>query len=218
MMDPLASNFPCTTATSSTSLITVDGLVIDKLTGEIHGYDDKPSVLFGPADYQPRLRDCRSVDDFQQHLKFVDRRKLPEHSLHSLRDTVDHCKGVWCRTGVDCRITLPQQRLLEILHQFVLYHNVIFTTQADLALALGIAESNLMKKLNVLADVDMLRVTTSRSGKIRTGEIKLAINPRLIFRGSDKARGRYINAWYGPTDELSSRLEPTVQSNSPIAA
>ncbi|MDM1710319.1 hypothetical protein HX137_06680 [Pseudomonas sp. 165] len=211
-MYPLASNSPSTTI--STNLITVDGLVIDKLTGEIHGYDDKPSVLSSSVDHQPSLRDCRSMDDFHHHLKFVDRRKLPDHTLHSLRDTVDHCRGEWSRTGVDCRVTLPQQRLLEALHQLVLYRNVIYTTQADLALALGTKESNLMKKLNVLTGANLLRVTTSRSGNIRTGEIKLAINPRLIFRGSDKARDRYVQDWYRPTDGLPSRPESAMQSGA----
>lgn len=193
-------------------LIHIDGLVVDTFTGEILGYDEKVSVRSQLADFQPSLRDCRSVDDFQRHLKFVDRRKLPEHTLHSLRDTVDHCKGVWSRTGVDCRITLPQQRLLEALHQLTLYHNVIFTTQADLALALGVKESNLIKKLNVLAGANMLRVTTSRSSNFRKGEIKIAINPRLIFRGADNARNRYIKDWYCPTDGVSSRLESVAES------
>lgn len=199
------SNTP--TANTPTNLITVDGLVVDKLTGEIHGYDDKPSVIRQPTDYQPSLRDCRSVDDFDRYLMFVDRRKLPEHTLHSLRDKVDHCKGEWLRTGVDCRITLPQQRLLEALHQLVLYRNVIFMTQTDLALAMGTTESNLMKKLKVLVGANMLSIATSRGGNIRTGEIKLAINPRLIFRGSDKTRERYVEDWYRPTDGLSSRIE-----------
>ena len=88
-----------------------------------------------------------------------------------------------------------------------MYHNVIFMTQATLAKALGAAESNLMKKLKVLEEVNLLRVTTSRNGDIRTGEIKLAINPRLVFRGSDVARERYVSDWYRPVDGLSSRLE-----------
>lgn len=201
---------------TSTNLISVDGLVVDKLTGEIHGYDDKLSVISNPPDCQPSLRDCRSVDDFERHLKFVDRRKLPEHTLHSLRDEVDHCKGVWLRTGVDCRITLPQQRLLEALHQLVMYRNVIFMTQTTLAKALGTAESNLMKKLKVLEGANMLRVTTSRNGNIRTGEIKLAINPRLVFRGDDSKREKYINAWYRPDGGLASRMEYAIEMDQLI--
>lgn len=199
------SNMP--PAIPSKNLITVDGFVVDKFTGEIHGYDGKPSVFSTPVDCQPSLRDCRSVDDFERYLKFVDRRKLPEHTLHPLRDEVNFARGEWCRTGIDCRITLPQQRLLERLHQLVVYRNVIFMTQADMAKALGTAESNLMKKLKVLEGANMLRVTTSRNGNIRTGEIKLAINPRLIFRGSDATRERYVNDWYRPVGGLSSRLE-----------
>ena len=189
------------------NLITVEGLVIDRLTGEIHGYDDKPSIFSCRIDYQSSLHDCRSVDDFERYLKFVDRRKLPEHTLHSLRNEVDFAHGEWSRSRVDCRITIPQQRLLEKLHQLVVYRNVIFMTQADLAKALGTAESNLMKKLRMLDGVDMLRVTTSRNGDIRTGEIKLAINPRLVFRGSDAMREKYVKEWYRPAGGLSSRLE-----------
>lgn len=195
------SNMP--PAIPTKNLITVDVSVVDKLTGEIV----KPSVFSTPAGYQPSLHDCRSVDDFDRYLKFVDRRKLPEHALHLLRDEVDYARGVWCRTGMDCRVTLPQQRLLERLHQLVVYRNVIFMTQATLASALGTAESNLMKKLKVLQEANLLRVTTSRNGNIRKGEIKLAINPRFIFRGGDYLRGEYVMDWYRPVDGVSSRLE-----------
>ncbi|WP_457266357.1 replication/maintenance protein RepL [Pseudomonas sp. P5_C3] len=190
-------------AIPSKNLITVEGLVVDTLTGEVH----KPSVFSTPADYRPNLRDCRSVDDFERYLKFVDRRKLPAHTPHLLRDEVDYARGVWCRTGIDCRITLPQERLLDKLHHLVVYRNVIFMTQATLAKALGTAESNLMKKLKVLEEANILRVTTSRNGNIRTGEIKLAINPRLVFRGSDSTREAYLKDWYRPVDGLFSRLE-----------
>jgi len=173
-----------------TTLISANSLIIDKRTGEIQGHDSKPSVLTGTIKYQNELGTCRSVDDYQDHLNFVDRRKLPPHKLHSLRDEVNYAHGEWRRTGLDCRITLPQQRLLEKLHGLVLYRNVIFMTQTDLAKKLGTVESNLMKKLRVLMDANMLITRTSRD-YIRTGEIKLIINPRLIFRGSDKAKARY---------------------------
>jgi hypothetical protein len=142
------------------------------------------------------------VDDLQGYLSFVDRRKLPPHELHSLRDEVDYAHGEWRRTGVDCRITIPQLRLLEKLHKLVLYRNVIVMTQADLAKSLGTVESNLMKKLRVLTDANMLRVCTSRDGNIRKGEVKLVVNPRLIFRGGDYTRNGYIDEWYRPAGYL----------------
>lgn len=185
------------------NLIAVDGFVVDKLTGEVV----KPSAFSTPADYQPSLHDCQSVDDFERYLTFVDRRKLPAHTLHLLRDEVDYARGVWCREGVDCRITVPQQRLLERLHQLVMYRNVIFMTQAALASELGTVLSNLMKKLKLLEEANLLRVTTSRNGNIRKGEIKLAINPRFVFRGGDYSRGEYVMDWYRPFDGLSSRME-----------
>jgi hypothetical protein len=198
-------------AITSINLITAEGLVVDNITGEIHGCDDKPSVFSTNADCQPSLRDCRSVDDFERYLKFVDRRKLPPHTLHPLRDEVDYARGVWCRSGIDCRITLPQQRLLETLHQLVVYRNIIFMTQATLAKALGAAESNLMKKLKVLEEAKILRVTTSRNGNIRSGEIKLIINPRLVFRGADSTRELYMKDWYRPEGGLSSRQEYAIE-------
>ena len=201
-----------------TNLITVDGLVVSKLTGEIHGYDGKTSIFSTPATAQPSLSDCRSVDDFERYLKFVDRRKLPAHALHPLRDEVDYARGEWCRTGVDCRITLPQQRLLEKLHQLVPYHNAIFTTQAALAKALSVDESNLMKKLKMLEGANMLRISTSRNRTVRTGEVKLTINPRLIFRGNDQARGRYIADWYKPASHLRTSVIGTFEMNESISA
>ena len=189
-------------ASNLSDLITVEGLIVSKITGEIHGHDGKPSIFSTSASVQPSLSDCRSIDDFALHLKFVDRRKLPAHTSHQLLNEVDSARGEWCRTGVDCRITLPQQRLLEKLHQLVIYRNAIFMTQIDLAKALNVDESNLMKKLKVLEGTSMLRISTSRNGKIRSGEVKLTINPRLIFRGNDSARGRYITDWYKPVSYL----------------
>ncbi|WP_248806544.1 replication/maintenance protein RepL [Pseudomonas sp. MWU13-2100] len=187
---------------TATTLISADGLIIDKHTGEIHGHDSKPSVFSGVINYQRELGKCRSVDDFQDHLSHFDRRTLPPHELHPLHEQVDYAHGLWRRTGVDCRITIPQLRLLEKLHDLVLYRNVIFMTQAGLAKSLGTAESNLMKKLKVLMDANMLRVSTSRSDNIRKGEIKLSLNPRLVFRGHDKAQGHYIQEWYRPVGSL----------------
>jgi hypothetical protein len=174
-------------AFTATPFIHVDGLMISSATGEIFGYDDKPSVFSECPDQCPELSSCRSVDDLSAFLKhkLIDLRKLPAHTLHSLIYAQDIAHGVWRK-----------------LHGLVKYHGVIIISQADLANALNTTESNLMKKLNTLVDANMLRVHTSRGGDIRKGEIKLAINPRLIFRGSDKARDRYIAAWYRPTGYL----------------
>ena len=183
------------------NLISGDGLIIDKSTGEIHGYDSKPSVFGGTIKYQCELGKCRSVDDFRDYLSFVDRRKLPPHERHPLQDEINYAHGQWRRFGMDCRITLPQQRLLDKLHSLVLYRNVIIMTQADVARKLETAESNLMKKLRTLVDANMLKVRTSRDN-IRTGETVLVINPRLVFRGSDNAKARYTNEWYRPISSL----------------
>jgi len=192
------------TITTPPNHLSINGLIIDKCTGEILGHDDTPSVLTGPIKYKCELGKCRSIDDFADHLSFVDRRKLPPQALHLLRSEVDNAHGEWRRTGVDCRITIPQLRLLEQLRKITLYRNIIITTQTDLAKSLGTAESNLMKKLRVLTNSDMLRVWTSRNSSIRKGEIKLSVNPRLVFRGGDYARDEYIKTWYQPTGYLHS--------------
>ncbi|MFJ4066789.1 hypothetical protein ACIPW4_16055 [Pseudomonas sp. NPDC089996] len=183
-------------AFTATPLIHVDGLLISPITGEIVGYDDKPSVFSKRPDYKPPLSECRSADDLEQHLKHVDRRKLPPHTLHSLIDTQDQAHGVWRRIGVDCRITVPMMNALSQLHELVIYRNMIIMSQADLAKALGTTASNLMKRLSTLISTNMVRVSTSRQGGIRTGEIKLTVNPRLIFRGDDAKRDEYIEHWY----------------------
>lgn len=175
----------------------IDGFVVDTATGEILGYDDKPSVFSESPDYKPELSKCRSADDLERHLKHVDRRKLPPHTSHNtLRDTQDYAHGVWRQTGVDCRITIPMMHTLRKLHELVLYRNITIMPQADLAKALGTTTSNLMKKLSTLINSNMVRVSTSRNGDIRSGEIKLTINPRLIFRGDDAKRDYYIKHWY----------------------
>lgn len=201
------------------TIFSINRLIIDTCTGEILGHDDKPSILAGPIKYQCEIGKCRSIDDFDSHLSFVDRRKLPPHGLHSLRDLVDYAHGLWRRTGTDYRITGPQLRLLEQLHGLILYRNIIIMTQAGLAKCLGTSESNLMKKLRVLTDSNMLRVFTSKSGDIRQGEIKLSINPRLIFRGADHVLEKYMETWYKPASYLhTGATEPRQASEYPITA
>ena len=205
---PSANDSPATPMLTpllpATILIHVDGLVINRDTGEIYGYDAKSSAYAGRIDYQHELNACRSVDDLNALLKLVDRRKLPPHTLHCLTDAQDHAHGEWRRTGTDCRITIPVARILTKLHELVLYRNVIIMTQADLAKSLGTVESNLMKNLKPLIDSNMVRVSTSRvgSGDIRKGEIKLSINPRLIFRGGNFRQEQYMKHWYYPTSYL----------------
>ncbi|WP_462402127.1 hypothetical protein [Pseudomonas sp. Marseille-QA0332] len=209
----LDATTPITTETYK--LLSINGLIIDASTGEIIGHNDTPSALVGPAEYKCELGKCRSIDDFEDHLSFVDRRKLPPHTLHSLRSEVDNAHGEWRRTGIDCRITIPQLRLLEQLHGLVLYRNIIIMSQVDLAKSLGVAESNLMKKLRLLTDSHMLRVSTSRDGSMRKREIKLSVNPRLIFRGDDYTRGEYIEYWYQPTGHLHTvTIEPPQATDS----
>lgn len=187
--------YECPAFTAS-PFLNVDGLLISPTTGEIFGYDDKPSVFSKRPDYQPELSKCRSADDLHAHLKHVDRRKLPTHTLHSLTDAQNYAHGLWRRTGVDCRITAPMMNTLSKLHELVQYRNMIIMPQADLAKALGTTAPNLMKKLGALISTNMVRVSTSRQGGIRTGEIKLTVNPRLIFRGDDAKRDEYIKHWY----------------------
>ncbi|WP_017516288.1 hypothetical protein ACQCLI_15085 [Pseudomonas nitroreducens] len=207
---------PCTTNSgSNAALITIGGFVVDKFTGEIFGYDDKPSVLIERPDYQPELSKCRCADDLNALLKHVDRRKLPPHTLHTLIDAQDYAHGVWRRTGLDCRITVPMMNILRKLHGLVLYRNIIIMPQAGLAKALGTSESNLMKKLSTLISTNMVRVNTSRQGGIRMGEIKLAVNPRLIFRGGDHAREEYIKDWY--LNPASDRPAPANVTQKAVA-
>lgn len=192
----------------ATTLIHVDGLVINRDTGEIFGYDDKSSAYAGRIEYQPSLNECRSVDDLNAFLghKDVDRRKLPPHTLYDLTAAQDSALGEWFRSHkkVDCRISSPMMSMLKKLHRLVKYRNIIIMSQADLAKSLGTVESNLMKKLKTLIDSNMVRVSTSRSGSgdIRRGEIKLTINPRLIFRGDDFKQEQYMKYWYYPASYL----------------
>ncbi|UZE04703.1 hypothetical protein [Pseudomonas corrugata] len=180
---------------STAKAIYIKGLLIDSRTGEVLGYDDRPSILTGQAELRPELSKCRSVDDLHEFLEHVDLRSLPPFSKFDLIDAQDHAHGQWKRTGVDCRITLPMMNTLCTLHGLVKYANIIMMTKAGLAKALGVAESNLTKKLAPLVSAKLLRVYTSRDG-IRKGEIKLLVNPRLIFRGYDNVREAYVKEWY----------------------
>lgn len=239
MMYPLASNSPSNTESHPTTVhstillshaeleapnahkgkvyvapyLNVDGLLISPTTGEIFGYDDKPSAFSERPDYQPSLSKCLSADDLNAVLSHVDRRKLPLHTLHSLTDAQDQAHGVWRRTDVDCRITAPMMHTLRKLHGLVIYRNIIIMPQADLAKALGTTASNLMKKLSTLISSNMVRVSTSRNGGVRTGEIKLTVNPRLIFRGDATKRAYYIEHWYHDWTTLHPQSVSSMNKN-----
>lgn len=194
------------------SLACVDGIIFDTSTGEVVHSSLVQSVYDDKHHYPSELSKCRSVDDYHTYLSFIDRRRLPSHNLHGLRDQVYYAHGVWRASGVDCRISMPQQRALEQLHGLVLYRNLIWTTQTELARELGVSESNLMKKLKVLTSVNLLRVETSRDSDIRMGEVKLMLNPRFIFRGCDSSRDACVREWYRPNGHLHD-----VIAHSPLA-
>lgn len=173
----------------------INGFRVDQQTGEIYGEYVITQYAAITDPLKPELSKCRSVDDLDEFLKHVDLRTLPPFSKFSLIDAQDHAHGQWKRTGVDCRITLPMMNTLYILHGLVKYANIIVMTKAGLTKALGVAESNLTKKLSPLVNAKLLKVYTSRDD-IRKGEIKLLINPRLIFRGFDNIREAYVEGWY----------------------
>lgn len=173
----------------------ISGFRVDKETGEVYGEYVITQYAATTDPLKPELSKCRSVDDLDEFLKHVDLRTLPPFSKFSLIDAQDHAHGQWKRTGVDCRITLPMMNTLCALHDLVKYANIIVMTKAGLAKALGVAESNLTKKLSPLVNAKLLRVYTSPDG-IRKGEIKLLVNPRLIFRGFDNVREAYVEGWY----------------------
>lgn len=173
----------------------LNGFRVDQETGEIYGEYLTNQYAVATDQLKTELSRCRSVDDLYEFLEHVDLRTLPPFSNFDLIDAQDHAHGHWKRTGVDCRITLPMMNTLCTLHDLVKYANIIVMTKADLAKVLGVAESNLTKKLSPLVNAKLLRVYTSRDG-IRKGEIKLLVNPRLIFRGFDNVREAYVEGWY----------------------
>ena len=180
------------------SNIYVGGYVVDYATGEIIRPDEYGSLYWDRTKLQQPFSSCRNVDDYAEYISHVDRRKLPPHNLHRLRDHVDYAHGEWRRTGMDCRITVPQLRVLEQLHGLVLYRNHIVRTQAELAKAVHVTPANLMKKLQPLIDRNFIRVETSRSGDMRAGEIKVLINPSLVYRSYDCEQEAAQKAWYNP--------------------
>ncbi|WP_085747816.1 hypothetical protein [Pseudomonas sp. R45(2017)] len=173
----------------------INGFRVDQETGEIYGEYIVNQYTAATDALKPELGKCRSVDDLHAFLKHVDLRTLPPFSKFPLVDAQDHAHGQWKRTGVDCRITLPMMNTLYTLHGLVRYANIIIMAKVDLAKALGVAESNLTKKLAPLVKAKLLKTYTSRDG-IRKGETKLLVNPRLIFRGFDTVREVYVERWY----------------------
>lgn len=175
----------------------VDGFVVDRLTGEILGHGDPSSVYAQRADYKRSLADCCSIDDFDEHLKHVDLRKLPPRKLNRLRELESEAYFAWkdSKGAIDCRITAPAMKTLKVLEKAVKYRNILAITQVDLAKMLGVHVDDLMRKLKPLRDRDFVRVRTARNG-VRKGEVILTVNPRFVFRGEDWVQGKYAKQWY----------------------
>ncbi len=177
----------------------VNGFIVDKETGEILGEYAQASASHTLSRPRPHKApdECLSVDDWHNYRdQHVDRRELPSHTKSALLDAQDAALGERFRNGEDYRISRPMMALLLKLHEIALYRNVIVMTQTDLSKHLEVNESNLSAKLAKLVEAGLLRVFTSRTGNMRKGEIKLLINPRLVFRGNDYLQGNAIETWY----------------------
>lgn len=176
--------------------ICIDGLSVDTESGEILGFDDKPSIQANQYDYKPALY-YRSVDGFNQYLKsYVDLRKLPPRKSR-LRQAESYAYYGWKDSNklIDCRITAPMMKVLKILELAIKYRNILVTTQVDLAKLLGVTPANVMTKLKPLVGRGLIRIRTSLHG-VREGEVILTVNPDLIFRGDDSAQGCHWERWY----------------------
>lgn len=186
----------------------VDGFIVNTQTGEIlASYEPMPAAEQIRYKYIFRSPDeMLSVDEWAGYMTtFVDRRKLPPFSNAKLYSEQDAALGVQFRQGVDCRISKPMMTLLLKLQDLVMYRNVILLTQAELACHLDVTKQNLLKTLSKLECRGMLRVYTSRDG-VRKGEIKLLLNPRVVFRGYDTSRDAAIDTWYKPNFNTVSHM------------
>jgi len=174
----------------------IDGFVVDTTTGEILGRDDVKSIYSQRPDYKLSLNDCRSIDDFNEHLRHVDLRKLPPRDNNRLRELESEAYYAWKDSNkiIDCRVTAPVMKTLKVLENAISYRNMLAITQADLAKMLGVSSSELMSKLKPLRDRNLVRIRTSRHG-VRKGEVILTVNPRFVFRGGDWIQAWYIKQW-----------------------
>ncbi|TCP77766.1 hypothetical protein EC849_103335 [Pseudomonas putida] len=187
----------------------IDGFVVDTTTGEILGHDDASSLYAGQDDYKRSLADCRSIDDFDEHLEHVDLRKLPPRDKALLDTMQAQADWVWKSSNktIDGRITAPVMKTLKVLERAIVYRNMLVVTQAELATMLGVHVDDLMRKLKPLRDRGLVRIRTARDG-VRKGEVILTVNPRFVFRGEDWIKNSYATAWCKPDVDVNDLLTP----------
>jgi len=175
----------------------IDGFVVDTTTGAILDRDVASSIYAGQYDYKQSLADCRSIDDFDEHLEHVDLRKLPPRNKALLDTMQAQTDWVWKNSNkiIDCRITAPVMKTLKVLERAIKYRNMLAITQVGLAKLLGVNIDDLMRKLKPLRDRGLVRIRTARDG-VRKGEMILTVNPRFIFRGEGWVQTKYIKQWY----------------------
>ncbi|MEE1903514.1 hypothetical protein V0R39_14875 [Pseudomonas inefficax] len=190
----------------------IDGFVVDTATGEILGPDDASSIYADRYDYKRSLADCRSIDDFEDHLKHVDLRELPPRNKALLDTMQAQADWVWKDSNktIDCRITAPVMKTLKVLERAIKYRNMLAITQVGLAKLLGVHVDDLMRKLKPLQDRGFVRVRTSRTPlrAVRKGEVILTVNPRFIFRGDDWLRDKYATALYKQGGDVNNLVTP----------
>lgn len=201
--------------------VVVDDFVVNKETGEIMGeYIRTPATYTQSRPLQHRAPDeVLSVDEWEAYIsEHVDRRKLPANTTHALYDAQDMALGVRFRNGASYLISKPMMTLLLRLHELVRYRNVIVASITSISKHLGVAESNLSAKLAKLVEAKLIKVFTSRNGGMRMGEIKILIQPKLMFRGSDSLKDSAINSWYRDQIHIDSQSTGEPAAPSKVAA
>lgn len=135
-----------------------------------------------------------SIDEINDWFKLnVDKRKLV--TINRLEDYHDLVCGYGIRTGTSIHMSLPQYKTLTKLIEHVCYQNILFLTRKELCDVLGVRDSNLNTTLKSVSEF------VKRPDGIRRGEVKLFINPLIIYKHLGAyihlSREQAILKWYG---------------------
>lgn len=96
------------------------------------------------------------------------------------------------KTGIKNPLTKPACQMLSKLSKAVITHNIIVTTRDKLCKLLGCSEANLLTKLKTVTQTNLATVETKDTDK---AYIRIEINPKLVFRGTETMQGDSYRKW-----------------------
>lgn len=167
--------------------------LFDTNSGEVFESSSYQIVPFRLTNPSPRFAKCE-----EQALDF--RTKMDKYFVNDEYKVFGDLEQIRTKHGESILIPLLK------LTKYVKVHNVLFIPRDDLLEIFQCTNSNLNRKLNSLADRNIIQFTTKGLNKPK--HVKILINPFYYYFGSSEGKMKeWLSYWCVKAESVTSRLE-----------